>query len=125
MTTETVSPYPETVPSSSNPAARASLVVAIVIIVLELARQTVSQFIPLIMRGAGFDTGTVGVLFGVIAAGLGVLAIVGLILGIVGLGGGRGSAGRASAGAGTAIAASTIVGVALGFVAPLLLNALY
>ena len=122
MTTETVSPYPAVVPSSGNPAARASLIVGIVIVVLSVAQVVISNFLPLIMRGTGFDSGMVGTMFGIIAAVVGVLAVIGLILGLVGLG--RPTA-RAAAGAGTAIAASSLLTVVIGFLMPSIINAIY
>lgn len=122
MTTETVNPYPAVAPVGGNPAGRASLVIAIVIVVVNLAQLVVSHLIPLIMRGIGFGVSMVGVTFGVIGAVLGILALAGLILGIIGLG--RPVA-RAAAGAGTAIAASTLLSVVINFVLPFIIDALY
>ena len=122
MTTEAVNPYPAAVPATGNPAGRASLVIAFVIVGVNIVQLVVSHFLPLIMRGTGVGVSMVGVTFGVIGAVLGVLALVGLILGIAGLGR---PVGRAAAGAGTAIAASTLLSVVVNFVLPFIINALY
>lgn len=122
MTTDTVNPYPETTPATSNGAGRASLVIGIIIALVGVVQQLVSHFLPLIMSGGDVDVSTVSVGFGVVGAVLGVLALAGLILGIVGLGR---PVGRAAAGAGTAIAATTLASVVLGFVLPLILSAVY
>lgn len=123
MTTETVNPYPAVVPSTSNVAARASLVIAIVIVVVGVVQQVISHFIPLIMNGTGMNTAAVGVIFGVFAVVIGLLAAAALILGIIGLG--RGPAGRAAAGAGAAIGGSWLITVIVNAVVPFIINALY
>src|SRR4051812_37856740 len=122
-TTETVNPYPAVaVDSSSNAPGRASLVVGIVIVVLGVAEQVVLQLFPLILQGLSLPNSFISVYFGIYAALIGVLAIVGLILGIVGLG--RSYAPRLAAAAGTAIAASSLLTALLSFVLPLLLGAI-
>ena len=88
-----------------------------------LAQQIVSQSLPLILQASDFDASAVGVVFAVFEGVIGVLAVVGLVLGIVGLG--RALAPRAAAGAGTAVAASALLTAVVAFTMPLLLNALY
>jgi len=121
MTTDTPNYAVPSSSSSSNQAGRASLVIAVIIVAVGLAQQVVAQSIPLIMADLGTSTDTVGLIFAVFAAVVGLLAIVGLILGIVGLSRER----RAAAAAGTAIAASSLLTVAVSFILPLILNAIY
>lgn len=123
MTTETVNPYPAAAPTSANPAARASLIVAIVVVAVGIVQQVVSHFIPLIMNAMDMGTASVGVIFGIFGVILGILALVALILGIVGLG--HGPAGRAAAGAGAAIGASWVITVIVNLVTPLIISVLY
>lgn len=123
MTTETAAPYPTVAPASTSPAGRASLIIAIVIVVVGVVQQVVTHFVPLIMANLALGSGDVGVFFAIFGAIIGILAVVGLILGIIGLG--DRTASRAAAGAGTAIAASSLLSVILGFLLPLIIGAVY
>jgi len=122
MTTEAANPY-SVVPTTTNPAGRASLAIAVVIVAVGVVQQVITQFIPLIMSNLAMGSSEVGIIFGLFGAIVGILAIIGLVLGIIGLG--NRSAPRAAAGAGTAIAASSLLSVILGFVLPVILSVIY
>lgn len=122
MTTDTAGPYTAAVPATTNPAARASLVIGIVIVVVGVVQQVTTHFIPLIMANLHLGSSAISVFFGIFGAIIGVLAAVGLVLGIIGLGNRQAS--RAAAGAGTAIALSSLVSVLLGFALPFVINVL-
>ena len=122
MTTETANPYPATT-ATTNTAGRASLIVAIVIVAVRLVQQVISQVIPLIMANLALGSDSVGVIFGIFGVIVGVLALVGLIFGIIGLG--NRTASRAAAGAGTAIAATSLLTVIISFLLPPIISVLY
>lgn len=122
-TTESVNPYPAApaADATGNAPGRASLVVAIVIVIVGVVQQVVVQLTPLIMSNLALGVSSVGFVFGIFAAVMGVLALIGLILGIVGLS--RSYAPRLAAAAGTAIAATTLLTVLLGLLLPFILGA--
>jgi len=123
-TTENVAPYPTAVPESTgtNGPGRASLVVGIVIVAINVAQQLFTQFVPRIMLSPDVDYSIIRMAFGVTAVVVGVLAIVGLVLGLLGL---RRVAPRAAAGAGTAIAVSSLLNVIIALLVPFVFSLMY
>lgn len=96
----------------SNPAGRAALIGAVVVVLLGLVQQITGSLFPLLMDALALSATTVGMFFGIAAIVMGLLALVPLILGIVGLT--RPGLPKGAAGAGAAIGASTVLSVLVG-----------
>jgi len=88
MTTAAPAPNPygptEPVASAPNSLARASFVIAIVLVAVALIFQIVGQVAPLLMIQAGWDSLGIGVLFAVASIVELILGMFGFVLGFVG-----------------------------------------
>ena len=82
-----VNPYAasEVAPTGPNTFARASFIIAIVLVVLSIAFQTVSQFTPMLMVQTGMDSVGIGILFAAFAIIQLIIGIIGFALGFAGV----------------------------------------
>ena len=74
----------EVTPTGPNSLARASFIIAIVIVVLAIIVQIVSGFLPMIMDSLALGSAEIGVFFGVLGLLNLVLGGLGLVLGLMG-----------------------------------------
>ena len=81
-----VDPYAptEVAPAGPNSLARASFVIAIVLVAVAAVMQVVNVFIPVIMYNLALDGSAIGVFFGVLAFFNLLLGGLGLVLGLMG-----------------------------------------
>jgi hypothetical protein len=82
-----VNPYAasEVAPTGQNTLARASFIIAIVLVVLSIVFQTVSRFTPVFMVQMGMDTVGIGILYAAFSIVQLIVGIIGFALGLVGV----------------------------------------
>lgn len=116
-------PYPAApqAPAGGGPG-RASLTLAIALVVIGLIIQVVSQLAPQIAYDLHLGSSEIGVFFGITNAVTGVIAVVVVILGAIGVQPHR-PRGRLAAAAGLGIGAAHLVSVLIALVVPLVLYA--
>lgn len=118
---QTPQPYPPApaVPTA-NPAGTAALVIGIVLVGFGVAQQVLGFLVPL-WRDVLGGYAQVGLVFTALSIGTGALAIVGVVVGVIGIQPSR-PRGRLAAAAGLALAAAHVLGTVVGFVLPPLIG---
>lgn len=127
--TETQSPdvHPQpyaAVPPSGGAAGSVALIVGLALVAIGVVQQVVGLFLPQIMAEAGLSTVQVGLVYSGISIVTGVIAIVGVVAGVIGIQPGR-ARGRLAAAAGLALSVAHVVSVIVGLVAPLAYGAIH
>lgn len=117
-------PYTASPPSRGGGAGAVSLVIGLVLVALGVVQQIVNAFIPQIMFEAGLSGAQIGLVFTVTTVVLGVIAIPGVIAGLIGIQRSR-TSGRLAAAAGLALCGAQLLGSIVAVLVPLAVGALH
>ncbi len=119
--TQTPNPYP---PAPAAPTGggvgTAALVIGLVVVGLGLLQQVLGYTASFWVEGVGGYT-QMGIVFSALSAVVGVIALAGVVVGIVGIQPSR-TRGRLAAAAGLALSAAHLLGTLVGFVMPLVIG---
>lgn len=115
-------PHPVPAPARGGGAGTASLVIGLVLVALSVGQQLLSYTVPFWVDGlAGYSQ--VSLILGAVTLVAAVVAVAGVITGVVGIQPGQ-PRGRLAAAAGLALSASHLIGALVGLVAPAALSLL-
>ena len=108
-------PYAAVPAPGRNVAGVAALVVGLVLVAIGLVQTVTGYFVPQLMVGSGATASQVGLVFGAVGIVTALLAIIGVVAGILGIQPSK-TGGRLAAAAGLALSGAHLLSTLVGFV---------